>query len=102
MPQFPEVRGWNITYSVIAVGVGDAVFLAANVNRVGLILTCNNATRYTVSTAGAAVLDQGLTMPAGGANLVLQGESLYPLTKAALRAIGAGAISVGVWEFIRF
>jgi len=98
---FPEVRLYSATRSLVAVGVADGVFLALNNNRVGLILTAANAVRYTITSAGVAVLDQGITIPAAGATVILNWPESHPFTKLALRAIASGAVSVEVYEIIR-
>jgi hypothetical protein len=73
------------------VGVASASLYAANPNRVALILGSNSANRYTVSSAGTAVLDQGFTVAAAAGSQVLRVEDFGQWLTGALSVIAGGA-----------
>lgn len=53
------------------VGVASSEVLGPNPNRHSLILSGNNAARVTFDLGGPAVLDQGITLQAGGQPIIL-------------------------------
>jgi len=98
-----EAARFTFQYTVVSVGNVDTALVGANASRVGLWLTPANLVRVTYSPAGAAVLDQGLTVQAAGIPIYLDTSQTGELVKQAWRAInsGAGAVSVGIIEILR-
>lgn len=84
------------TQTDIAVAVASGVFLAADATRIAIILTPSLASAYTVSSAGTAVLNRGVNVPAAGAPIACTVAEYGSWVTGALTAIGAGAVTVSI------
>lgn len=84
------------TETNVAVAVTDGAYVAANPKRLALLLANFTGVRITYSTLGAAVLDQGITVPSGGSAVWLDFAHHGTLVTQAWRSISSGAVAGGV------
>jgi len=74
---------------VVTITGSSSELLEPNDSRIGLIVPSSNTGRFTISFAGAAVLDQGINIPVGVLPLQLIGQYWNCLLKRSLTAIAA-------------
>lgn len=93
---FAEAARTVSTETNVPAGIADAAYVAADPKRVAIWLSGFVGVRVTYSTLGAAVLDQGITIPAGVGGLWLTFADHGPLVGKAWRSIASGAVAGGV------
>jgi hypothetical protein len=87
--------------SAVAVGTSSGVFISANPDRIGLIISCPPVNRVTLSTRTVAVSGQGIVLNPGGPPLLLTAKFHGNLVSRGLSAIAdVGAQTIGVIEVI--
>ena len=88
--------------TVVTVGITSGLFLAANVNRVAVIINSPNTNRITISKQGTAVDGAGLRLQPLTAPTILQTALTGNWFQGALQAIAnVGAETITVLEVIQ-